>query len=157
VRPKASLVGLTLFSADAITVPYRMIWSWYTDRWWVCCYIWYSEETRRGGSPPKPLLAIQNVKAHPSTASVPITVLLLCGFNVSIKVNLQHSPVLQTPTTYKITFTCHKITGFRRVALDMSRELTLAWTMSTASRRSWKIDLYDMYSSPQLTPVSSLP
>ena len=44
-----------------------------------------------GGSqvrpPPSPLLAVPNVTAHPSTASVPITVLLyngplLCGFNV---------------------------------------------------------------------------
>jgi len=36
------------------------------------------------------LLAVPNVTAHPSTASVPITVLLydgplLCGFNVVIK------------------------------------------------------------------------
>ena len=39
---------------------------------------------------PDPLLAVPNVKAHPSTASVPITVLLydgplLCDFNVAIK------------------------------------------------------------------------
>ena len=55
------------------------------------CYIWYSEEgTGRGPSPPRPLLAVPNVTAHPSTASVPIAVLLyngplLCGFNVSIR------------------------------------------------------------------------
>jgi len=51
---------------------------------------------RRGGdwagprSPPRPLLAVPNVTAHPSTATVPITVLLyngplLCGFNMFIK------------------------------------------------------------------------
>jgi len=47
---------------------------------------------QRGGdpSPPRPLLAVPNVTVHPSTASLPITVLLyngplLCGFNVSIK------------------------------------------------------------------------
>jgi len=50
---------------------------------------------QRGGlsgarSPPRPLLAVPNVTAHPSTASVPITVLLyngplLCDFNVAIK------------------------------------------------------------------------
>jgi len=39
---------------------------------------------------PIPLLAVPNVTAHPSTASVPITILLydgplLCGFNVAIK------------------------------------------------------------------------
>jgi len=57
----------------------------------VDCYIWYSEEgTKRGHSPPRPLLAVPNVSAHPSTASVPITVLLyngplLYGFNVPMK------------------------------------------------------------------------
>ena len=40
--------------------------------------------------PPSPLLAVLNVTAHLSTASVPITVLLydgplLCGFNVAVK------------------------------------------------------------------------
>jgi len=39
---------------------------------------------------PGPFLAVPNVTSHPSTASVPITVLLyngplLCGFNVPIK------------------------------------------------------------------------
>jgi len=43
-----------------------------------------------GLAPPSPLLAVPNVTAHPSTASVVITVLLydgplLCGFNVAIK------------------------------------------------------------------------
>ena len=53
--------------------------------------VWYSEEgTGRDHSPPRPLLAVPNVTACPSTASVPITVLLyngplLCGFNVAIK------------------------------------------------------------------------
>ena len=51
----------------------------------------YSEEgTGQGRSPPRPLLAVPNVTAHTSTASVQITVLLhngllLCGFNVPIK------------------------------------------------------------------------
>ena len=53
------------------------------------CYIWYSEEgPGRGAAPPSPLLAVPNVTAHLSTASVPSTVLLydgllLCGFNVA--------------------------------------------------------------------------
>jgi len=70
--------------------PFKL-WSWYTGRWWVGCYIWYSEEgTGSNRNPSRPLLAVPNVTAHPSTASVPITVLLyngpsLCGFNVSIK------------------------------------------------------------------------
>jgi len=57
----------------------------------VTCYIWYSEEEPgQAGTPPSPLLAVPNVTAHLSAASVPITVLLydgplLCGFNVMIK------------------------------------------------------------------------
>ena len=43
--------------------------------------------TGRGRSPPRPLLAVPNVTAQPSTASLPITVLryngpLLCSFNI---------------------------------------------------------------------------
>jgi len=43
----------------------------------------------RGRSPPRPILAVQNVSADPSTASVPVTVLLyngllLCSLNVPI-------------------------------------------------------------------------
>ena len=49
----------------------------------------YSEEgTGRAAAPPSPLLVVPNVTAHPSTASVPITVYdgpLLCGFNEAIK------------------------------------------------------------------------
>jgi len=45
---------------------------------------------RGGACSPSPLLAVPNVAAHPSTASVPITVLLykgplLCGSNVAVK------------------------------------------------------------------------
>jgi len=24
-------------------VPHQIIWSWYTGRWWVGCYIWHSK------------------------------------------------------------------------------------------------------------------
>jgi len=46
--------------------------------------------TGQGRSPPRPLLAVPNVTAHPSTASVAIIVLLyngplLCGFNLPVK------------------------------------------------------------------------
>jgi len=47
-------------------------------------------ETGWGRSPPRPILAVPDVTSHPSTASVPITVLLydgplLCGFNATIQ------------------------------------------------------------------------
>jgi len=83
--------ALTLQSSKVSIVPHRIIWSWYTGRWWVDSYIWYSKEgIEQGRSLPRALLVVPNVTAHPSTASVPITVLLyngslLCGFNVAIK------------------------------------------------------------------------
>jgi len=56
-------------------VPHRIIRSWYTGGWW---------------APRSHILAVPNVTAHPSTATVglPITVVLygyplLCGFNVA--------------------------------------------------------------------------
>jgi len=55
----------------------------------VGCYIRCSEEgTKRGrSSSPRLLLAVPNVTADPSVASVPITVplSLLCGFDVPVK------------------------------------------------------------------------
>ena len=48
------------------------------------CYFWYSKDTGRGHSSPRPLLAVPNVTAVQSMASVPITA-LLCGFNVPFK------------------------------------------------------------------------
>ena len=81
----------TLYWAQAVIVPHRIIWSWYTGRRLVGCYIWYSDEgTGRGRSPPRPLIGVPNITAQPSTASVPNTVLLyngqlLCSINVRVK------------------------------------------------------------------------
>jgi len=45
---------------------------WYTGRWWVGCYILYSEEVPgRGAAPPRHLLAVPNVTVHTPTVSVP--------------------------------------------------------------------------------------
>jgi len=68
---------LTLYGAKEIIVPRWIMWSLYTGRWWVDCYIWYSKYgTGRGCSPFRPLLAVPNLTVYPSTASVPITALL---------------------------------------------------------------------------------
>jgi len=53
------------------------------------CYIWYSKEGPGQPGAPPILLAVSNVAAYPSMASVPITLLLyddplLCGFNVGL-------------------------------------------------------------------------
>ena len=107
---KTQHLFLTLYSAEAIIVPRRIIWSWYNGRWWVGCYIWYSEEgTGRGRSPPRPLLAVPNVTAQPSTASVPIIVLLfngplLCGSNVRINRLKLLSPPLEDALCYFAQF-----------------------------------------------------
>jgi len=54
---------------------------WYTGRWWVGCYIWYSEEgPRRAAAPPSPLES-PNVTAHPSTASVPASYYSMWRYN----------------------------------------------------------------------------
>ena len=69
------------------------------------CYIWYSDEgTYRGPNPPRPLLAVQNVTAHPSTASVPITVALRFYFNAPIKGLRQKTAALATAGL--LSFSC---------------------------------------------------
>ena len=55
-----------------------MIGTLAVDEW----YMWYSEEgTGRAGVPPSPLLAVPNVTAHPSTASVPTSYYLMWHYN----------------------------------------------------------------------------
>jgi len=81
---------------------------WYTGRWLVGCYIWYSEERpRRAATPPCPLLAVPNVTAHPSTAGVPTSdypmwqsiwcaiFICICCVNVVIII------AMTTPVSYK--------------------------------------------------------
>ena len=84
---------LTLYSAEAIIVPHRMVWSWYTGCWWVSCYIWYNDEgIGRDHSPQAPPRC-----THSSTVSVQTTVFLyngplLCGFKVLIKIAISRIP-----------------------------------------------------------------
>ena len=55
---------------------------WYTGSWWVSCDIWYSEEgPGRAVVPPSPLIAVPNISAHPSTASVPTLYYLIWHYN----------------------------------------------------------------------------
>jgi len=77
--------GINPLECEVIIVLYEIIWRWYTGCWWVGSYIWYSEDgTGRGRSPPRPLLAVPNVTAHPSMASVPITVFMYNGHGCSV-------------------------------------------------------------------------
>ena len=68
---------------------------------------------------PRPLLAVPNVTAHPSTASVPITILihhglLLCGFNVAIKglISVFKSRGGNTPSRLMLEFPKLSVVGF---------------------------------------------
>jgi len=55
---------------------------WYTGRWWVGCYIWYSEEGPGwAAAPPSPLLTVPNVTAHPLTASLPTSCYSMWRYN----------------------------------------------------------------------------
>jgi len=55
------------------------------------CYIWYSEEgPGRAGAPSSPLLAVPNVTAHPSTASVPTSYYSMCTIIPSAHQRVPH-------------------------------------------------------------------
>ena len=107
------------------------------------CYIWYIKEgTESGCSPPRVLHAVPNVTVHPSTTSVPITVLrcngpLLYGFNVPIKglssLCLWKKPVnsvqRNTHTLYIIletNFPANQLTGAKNQSFQLITWLLLA-------------------------------
>ena len=94
------------------------------------CHISYSEEgPGRAAAPPSPLLAVPNVTnvtARPSTASVPITVLLyngplLCGFNVAIK-GLKHSLSAHLMPVKLLLFTFYLNGGLHAVSIGKPSE-----------------------------------
>ena len=122
-------------------MPHQIIWSWYyTGRWWVGRYIWYSEEeTGRGPSPPRPLLAVPNVTVHPSTASVPITALLyncplLCGFNVGIKGLTWHRMLCYYSVNVIVrSVILSLILWFIRSVREYDNSRTLWWTLTKHS------------------------
>ena len=56
----------------------------------VGCYIWYSKKgPGRAATPVSPLLAVPNVTAHPSTASVPASFYILLFISV-VCVDVRH-------------------------------------------------------------------
>ena len=67
--PSLTLYGHTK-TTEQLTIIHQY-GDWYTGRCWVGCYIWYGEEgPGRTAASPSPLLAVPNVIAHPSMASV---------------------------------------------------------------------------------------
>jgi len=67
-----------------------------------------------GPQPAQLPLAVPNVTAQPSTASVPITVLLcngplLCGFNVPVKVLMGDNVLGDGHTVYRLILSIHQL------------------------------------------------
>ena len=64
------------------TIIIQQCGDWYTGRWWLDCYIWYSEKgPRRAAALPSPLLDVPNVTAHPATVSVPTSYYSMWHYN----------------------------------------------------------------------------
>ena len=88
--------ALTFSSAEAIILPHRIIWSLYTGRWLLTDGLLHLVQRAeglggaagRGRRTPRPLLAVPNVTAHPSTASVPNQQSLYCCIMVRCSVVL---------------------------------------------------------------------
>ena len=76
-RVVRSLVGRSLLKAQSNGPSYSntVIGTLAIDGW-VVTFGTARRGAGRGRSPPRPLLAVPNVTAHPSTASVPIDVVL---------------------------------------------------------------------------------
>jgi len=68
----------------------------------VGCYIWYGEDgTGRAGAPPSPVLAVPNVTAHPSTASVPTSYYSMLYYNQLIPFSLKKVIILLQQSIFR--------------------------------------------------------
>jgi len=92
--------------------------------------IWYSEEgtgQSAAAQAGRPLLAVPNV-AHPSTASVPITVFpyngpFLCGFNVPFKgLNNLYKTRYSRPKSYQAQAQALLLTSQNRIEIKSKNE-----------------------------------
>ena len=127
----------------------------------------------QAGAPPSPLLAVPNVTAHPSTASVLIIVLLydgplFCGFNVAIKrliiflqfIHVNHTSLILLETS---SCDCYRCSTVLPVSTDIHAGLHMAaaihhidQTTATSPPRKLvaKADVYHIpfqrYSTPLL-------
>ena len=131
-------------------------WSWYTGRWWVGCYFRYSEEgTGRGCSPPRPLLAVPNVTAYPSTASEQITcyccimvhcsAVLMCQYRDNLRWECETSNVKAAVSRHSMTATTAEPYGYRRqLCLTLGR--CVSWNRSASFGRDVVSTLFKLLS-----------
>ena len=118
---------------------HRVIRSWYTGRWWVGCYIWYSEKGPGWTAALSSfLIAVPNITSHPSTASVLITVLLydgplLCDFNVAIKrlIRCSNHCSCCSQCCFSCTFVCY----FSRRSVCLSDPSVVAFLKSRSAAK----------------------
>jgi len=90
---EATLIGLVFNPLTAALKPYsdrlsimQQYGDWYTSRWWVGCYIWYSEEEPGlAAAPPSPFIPVPHVAAHPSTAVYQLHI-IRCGTIITFAV-----------------------------------------------------------------------
>jgi len=68
-------------------------------------YLWYNDEgTGRDRSPPRPLLTVPNVTAHPSTANVPTSYYSMWGLQLPLE-SVNMNAYCSEGTKYLITYT----------------------------------------------------
>ena len=134
-----NLLSCNALESGAIIMPHQIIWSWYTGRWWIGSYIWYSENgTGRGPSPP--LLAVPNVIAthqRPVYQSPYCCIMVRC-LAVLIYTSLFHQRNGSSKNTYNIinkenTISKHKVNMTISIVKNVTIKLQsiLEWFTST--------------------------
>jgi len=102
---------------------------WYTGRWRVGYCIWYSEEgPGRAASPPSPFLAVPNVTAHPSTASVPTSYYSMWHYNCLWVLEGEQTKLIQSNLYFTTANWHHSNAAFRysNISVKIYHQLQLA-------------------------------
>ena len=110
---------------------------WHTGCWWVGCHIWYREEgPGRAAAPPSPLLAVQNVTTHPSTASALTSYCSMWHYNYIVPIKglkwFNHSTGwLKSEIILIASY------DFCRAMLCVSAVYAVMWCLCVCLSRSW--------------------
>jgi len=105
------------------------------------CYIWYSEEgPARAAAPLSPLLAVLNVTAHPSTATIRTNFI---SFDVGLKVplhckGLKRILALENCMAGTAVMVIHRGTGTAKAAALAPRERFSIYAVTVRPRWRWR-------------------
>ena len=80
---------LTLWSAKIIIVPHGIIWSWYTGRWWVGCYIWKIQRGWDWAGPKPTHASLHCTKCNSPPINGQCTNHRICLFDVKLYKNFK--------------------------------------------------------------------